>query len=63
MLFLRNDATEAAWRVVDPVIQQWEAERPADFPNYPAGAWGPAAADRLIAESGAAWRNPGSAEA
>jgi glucose-6-phosphate 1-dehydrogenase len=57
MLFLRNDSTEAAWRVVDPIIQGWEKERPASFPNYAAGSWGPADADRLIAESGAAWRN------
>jgi glucose-6-phosphate 1-dehydrogenase len=58
MLFLRSDATEAAWRVVDPIIAQWEREPPSGFPNYPAGSWGPAAADRLIAEAGAAWRNP-----
>ncbi len=58
MLFLRSDATEAAWRVVDPIIAQWESERPPDFPNYPAGSWGPAAASDLIAQAGAAWRNP-----
>jgi glucose-6-phosphate 1-dehydrogenase len=58
MLFLRNDATEAAWRVVDPVIAEWESEPPADFPNYAAGSWGPAAADRLLAPIDAAWRNP-----
>jgi len=56
MLFLRSDATEAAWRVVDPVIADWEREPASDFPNYPAGSAGPAAADRLIAEAGAAWR-------
>jgi glucose-6-phosphate 1-dehydrogenase len=56
MLFLRSDATEAAWRVVDPVIADWEREPPSDFPNYPAGSAGPAAADRLIAQAGATWR-------
>jgi glucose-6-phosphate 1-dehydrogenase len=58
MLFLRNDATEAAWRVVDPVIAEWESAPPPDFPNYAAGSWGPTGADRLAAEVGAAWRNP-----
>ena len=58
MLFLRSDATEAAWRVVDPVIEQWEGEPPDDFPNYAAGSWGPPAADTLIGQAGAAWRNP-----
>jgi glucose-6-phosphate 1-dehydrogenase len=58
MLFLRSDATEAAWRVVDPVIAQWDHTPPVDFPNYAAGSWGPAAANRLIAGAGARWRDP-----
>ncbi len=57
-LFLRSDATEAAWRVVDPVIAAWEGSPPKDLPNYAAGSWGPAAADRLIASAGSAWREP-----
>jgi glucose-6-phosphate 1-dehydrogenase len=57
-LFLRSDATEAAWRVVDPVIQAWEAARDPGFPNYAAGSWGPPAADALLAAQGARWRTP-----
>jgi glucose-6-phosphate 1-dehydrogenase len=57
-LFLRSDATEAAWRVVDPVIEAWEAERAAGFPNYLAGSWGPEAADALLSAAGAKWRKP-----
>ena len=58
MLFLRSDAAEAAWRVVDPVIAAWEADPPRDFPNYPAGSWGPKAAETLFARSaaGGCWR-------
>jgi glucose-6-phosphate 1-dehydrogenase len=41
MLFLRSDATEAAWRVVDPIIDAWESTPPTDFPNYAAGSSGP----------------------
>ena len=54
-LFIRADATEAAWKVVDPIIQAWEAEQSA-VPVYPAGGWGPLQADALIASCGAVWR-------
>jgi glucose-6-phosphate 1-dehydrogenase len=46
-LFTRSDAVEASWRVVDPVIAAWEESPPGDFPNYPAGTWGPAASAQL----------------
>ena len=54
-LFIRADATEAAWKVVDPIIEAWDAapDRP---PAYPAGSWGPPEADALIASCGAVWR-------
>ena len=51
-LFIRQDAVEAAWAVVDPVLN-----------NYPAGhsyarhSWGPVEADDFIAPYGA-WSNP-----
>jgi glucose-6-phosphate 1-dehydrogenase len=57
-LFARSDAVEAAWQVVDPLIAAWEAEPADEFPNYPAGSWGPAEADRMIAADGARWRRP-----
>jgi glucose-6-phosphate 1-dehydrogenase len=41
MLFLRSDATEAAWQVVDPIITAWESSPAKDFPNYAAGSRGP----------------------
>jgi glucose-6-phosphate 1-dehydrogenase len=55
-LFARRDEVEAAWAVVDPINETWEKTPPADFPNYPAGTWGPARADALIRADGA-WRN------
>jgi glucose-6-phosphate 1-dehydrogenase len=57
-LFTRSDEVEAAWSVVDPVIAWWDSQRPADFPNYAAGTWGPASADALVAAAGARWREP-----
>lgn len=58
-LFMRADQEEAAWSVLMPVLDFW-AEVPAgDFPNYPAGSWGPEEADRLVARDGRSWRIPG----
>ena len=51
-LFIRQDAVEAAWAVVEPVLTE---HHPASA--YRKGSWGPAAADELIAADGC-WRNP-----
>ena len=51
-LFTSQDAVEAAWAVVDPVL----ADHPAALPYAP-GTWGPQAADALIAGDGG-WHNP-----
>ncbi len=40
--FARADEVEAAWEIVEPVIERWETEAPKDFPNYEAGSSGPA---------------------
>jgi glucose-6-phosphate 1-dehydrogenase len=55
-LFMRADQVEAAWRVVMPVLDAWAESNPRNFPNYPAGSWGPRAADELLARAGHAWR-------
>jgi glucose-6-phosphate 1-dehydrogenase len=55
-LFQRADNIEAGWEVVQPVLDVWSAEKPKDFPNYPAGSPGPTAADDLLALDGRAWR-------
>jgi glucose-6-phosphate 1-dehydrogenase len=53
--FLRSDEVQWAWRVVDPIVQQWATER--DFIHtYPAGSWGPKEADRLFERDDQAWR-------
>jgi glucose-6-phosphate 1-dehydrogenase len=57
-LFTRSDEVEAAWSVVDPIIDFWAGKRPDHFPNYPAGSWGPAVADEFIAREGVKWREP-----
>jgi glucose-6-phosphate 1-dehydrogenase len=57
-LFTRADEVEAAWGVVDPIIDFWTRKRPEHFPNYAAGTWGPSVADEFIAREGAKWREP-----
>ena len=54
-LFIRADATEAAWKVVDPIIAAWEND-PGEVPLYRAGSWGPREAEALLAPAGAVWR-------
>jgi glucose-6-phosphate 1-dehydrogenase len=57
-LFTRSDEVEAAWRVVDPLIQYWETHPPKRMPTYAAGSWGPREADELIEQDKVEWREP-----
>jgi len=57
-LFMRADQIEAAWSVVDPVLEAWADKTPTDFPNYAAGSWGPEAANALLARDGRHWLAP-----
>jgi glucose-6-phosphate 1-dehydrogenase len=56
-LFARRDEVEAAWAVIDPIIEAWEARPAPNFPNYAAGTWGPPEADALLSPGGR-WRAP-----
>jgi len=55
-LFQRSDMVEAGWAIVDPVLDVWSALPPRNFPNYPAGSWGPKDSDELMARDGRQWR-------
>jgi glucose-6-phosphate 1-dehydrogenase len=55
-LFARADWVDKAWKVVDPIIERWESERPREFPNYAAGSAGPEAAVELMRRDGRQWR-------
>jgi glucose-6-phosphate 1-dehydrogenase len=54
-LFSRTDLVETAWRIAQPILDEWARVRPVDFPNYPAGSWGPKAAYDLIERDGRQW--------
>jgi glucose-6-phosphate 1-dehydrogenase len=55
MLFAREDTVEAAWRIVDPALDQEEPPHP-----YRAGTWGPRAAEELMPH-GTRWHAPAAA--
>jgi len=52
-LFTREDAVEAAWAVVDPVLKRHHKVR-----SYKPGTWGPKEADALLGKDNT-WHNPG----
>jgi glucose-6-phosphate 1-dehydrogenase len=56
-LFDRADGVEAAWALVDPVLDYFQSHKPG-FPNYAAGTWGPREAGELLERDGRHWRNP-----
>jgi len=56
-LFDRADSVEAAWALVDPILEAWRSASAPPFPNYPAGSEGPRAADDLTTSEGRHWRS------
>lgn len=53
MLFVRQDAVEAAWAIVDPIL----GPDATPLSEYRPGTWGPAEADRLVSDI-EGWHNP-----
>lgn len=53
-LFQRADQLETAWKIVQPVVDNWAAHDAA-FPNYAAGSAGPEEANQLLEREGRFW--------
>ncbi|SMB89915.1 glucose-6-phosphate dehydrogenase [Deinococcus hopiensis] len=47
-LFPREDEVDHAWQIVSGILEAWDGTKAPEFPNYPAGTWGPDAADELL---------------
>ncbi len=58
-LFIRGDEAENSWKIFTPLLDHWKAAGREGLETYPAGSWGPVAADRLLGSRGHAWRNAG----
>src|SRR5437867_2103785 len=58
-LFDRLDSVEAAWSLVQPLLERW-ATGGSDgaIPAYASGSWGPDEADELLARENRKWRRP-----
>ncbi len=50
-----RDMVETAWQIVAPIQDVWGALPPRNFPNYPAGTWGPKEAEDLLRRDGRHW--------
>ncbi|HEY1595474.1 MAG TPA: glucose-6-phosphate dehydrogenase [Thermoleophilaceae bacterium] len=53
-LFARDDEVEAAWGIVDPILEAWQ-NASGPLPQYPAGSPGPPEADEILLD-GTEWR-------
>jgi glucose-6-phosphate 1-dehydrogenase len=56
-LFPQDEEVELSWKILDPVVDFWAGTRQPPE-SYPAGTWGPASADAMMARDGRSWRRP-----
>ncbi len=54
-LFTRDDEVEAQWRIIDPILANWESDG-IPLVTYPAGTPGPEESDALLAAEHHRWR-------
>ncbi len=57
-LFDRGDNVEAAWALIDPILDVWTAAKSATVPKYTAGSWGPHESDVLLERDSRRWYDP-----
>jgi glucose-6-phosphate 1-dehydrogenase len=55
-LFPRHEEVELSWEILDPIEEFWASAGAPD--GYPAGTWGPASAEAMMARDGRMWRRP-----
>jgi len=55
-LFIRSDEVEQSWRIVQPLIDGFD-QAALPLAEYPAGSWGPDAAQELLANPDDQWRS------
>ncbi len=58
-LFWRKDSVETSWKLLTPVLEQWEncakKKRKDRLHGYEAGGWGPEAGQKIIEKDGRTW--------
>jgi len=56
-LFIRSDEIEAAWRLMDPILEGWSMASTPPVAEYKPGSWGPAEAEDFMERDGRRWRS------
>jgi glucose-6-phosphate 1-dehydrogenase len=56
-LFVSAQFVEKSWEFVQSILSQWNEDTAIPLYDYPAGSYGPQAADQLINADGRAWHN------
>ena len=54
-LFIREQSVELSWRFTQRILDVWRDHRDIPLDGYPAGSWGPQAADDLIMADDRVW--------
>jgi glucose-6-phosphate 1-dehydrogenase len=54
-LFARSDEVEAAWQIIDPIIEAWQAPAAPPLCIYARGEWGPVSSDEWMRAQGREW--------
>ena len=57
-LFIRGDEAETSWKLCTPILDAWSEAGRDGMESYPAGSWGPAGSDALLAKNNQLWRQP-----
>ncbi len=55
-LFTRDDEVEAAWAIINRILEGWGRSTVTRLPEYEAATWGPAQAHAFIEADGRRWR-------
>ena len=56
-LFKQRDEIEQAWRIVQPVLDEWAKDADSPLPTYASGTWGPTEGDALLGRGDRHWHN------
>jgi glucose-6-phosphate 1-dehydrogenase len=57
-LFVDAEMVDRSWQFIQSILDEWNAEGKKGMAYYPAGSWGPEAAQQLLISDQSAWLEP-----
>jgi glucose-6-phosphate 1-dehydrogenase len=54
-LFIRGDEAEISWKLLSPILDEWNGKETVGLETYSSGTWGPLAADKMLLARGHEW--------